>query len=144
MKEEKANKILKILSMIGGIYEIIFGILMIFFIVPLLNLMGLNILQIEYPIFTHTAGLLAVILGLILLFSAFNIKKFLNNIIFIILLRFIIQIVIIVNIFIIPTICIGLVLFGLIDLIFAILTIHFIKISGLSFNIIKNIKDGGS
>jgi len=144
MEEEKANRILKILSMIGGIYEIIFGILMIFFIVPLLNLMGLNILQLDYPIFAHTAGLLAIILGLILFFSAFNVKKFLNNIIFIMILRFIIQIIIIVNIFIIPTIGIGLFLFGLIDLIFAILTIYFIKTSRLSFNIFKNIKDGGS
>ena len=144
MVEEKANKILKILSMIGGIYEIFFGILMIFFIVPLLNLMGLNILHLDYPIFAHTAGLLAVILGLILFFSALNVKKFLNNIIFIIILRFTIQIVIIVNIFIIPMIGIGLFLFGLIDLIFAIFTIYFIKISRLSFNIFKNIKDEGS
>ena len=144
MEEEKANKILKILSMIGGIYEILFGILMIFFIVPLLNLMGLNILHLDYPIFAHTAGLLAIILGLILFFSAFNVKKFLNNIIFIIILRFTIQIVIIVNIFIIPMIGIGLFLFGLIDLTFAIFTIYFIKISKLSFNIFKNIKDEGS
>ncbi len=144
MEEEKANKILKILSMIGGIYEILFGILMIFLIVPLLNLMGLNILHLDYPIFAHTAGLLAIILGLILFFSAFNVKKFLNNIIFIIILRFTIQIVIIVNIFIIPMIGIGLFLFGLIDLTFAIFTIYFIKISKLSFNIFKNIKDEGS
>jgi len=144
MEEEKANKILKILSMIGGIYEILFGILMIFLIVPLLNLMGLNILHLDYPIFAHTAGLLAIILGLILFFSAFNVKKFLNNIIFIIILRFTIQIVIIVNIFIIPMIGIALFLFGLIDLTFAIFTIYFIKISKLSFNIFKNIKDEGS
>ncbi|MFX1492903.1 MAG: hypothetical protein ACFFBZ_01335 [Promethearchaeota archaeon] len=144
MEKEKANRILKILSMIGGIYEISFGILMIFFIVPLLNLMGLNIVQLDYPIFAHTAGLLAIILGFILFFSALNVKKFLNNILFIIILRFTIQIVIIVNIFILPAISIGLFLFGLIDLIFAILTIYFIKISSLSFNIFKNIKDGGN
>lgn len=130
--------------MIGGIYEIIFGILMIFFIVPLLNLIGLNILQLEYPIFSHTAGLLAIIIGSILLFSSFNIKKFLNNIIFIVILRFTIQIVIIVNIFFIPTIGLGLLSFGLIDLVFAICTIYFIKVSDLSFNIFKNLKDGGS
>ena len=57
-------KKLKLISLIGGIYEISFGLILIFFIVPLLNLLGLNLTQLEYPIFAHTAGLLAIIINL--------------------------------------------------------------------------------
>lgn len=133
-------KKLKLVSLIGGIYEIIFGFLLIFFIVPLLNLLGLNITKLDYPIFAHTAGLLAIIIGLMLSFSAYNVEKYLLNIILIIILRLIIQIVIYVNIVLIPTIGLGLLIFGLIDLIFALITIYLIKASNLPFNIFKIIR----
>ena len=133
-------KKLKLVSLIGGIYEIIFGFLLIFFIVPLLNLLGLNITRLDYPIFAHTAGLLAIIIGLMLSFSAYNVEKYLLNIILIIILRLIIQIVIYINIFLIPTIGLGLLIFGLIDLIFALITIYLIKTSNLPFNIFKLIR----
>ena len=138
--ENKNLKTLKIFSLIGGIYEIIFGVLMIFFIVPLLNMMGLDIIQLDFPMFSHTAGLLAIIIGLILLFSSQNVEKFLLNIILITVLRFAIQIVIYVNIFLIPTIAIGLFAFAMIDLVFAIITIYLIKTSGLFFNLFQIIK----
>jgi len=133
-------KKLKLVSLIGGIYEIIFGFLLIFFIIPLLNLLGLNITKLDYPIFAHTAGLLAIIIGLMLSFSAYNIEKYLLNIILIIILRLIIQIVIYVNIVLIPTIGLGLLIFGLIDLFFALITIYLIKTSNLQFNIFKIIR----
>ncbi len=133
-------KKLKLVSLIGGIYEIIFGFILIFFIMPLLNLLGLNITRLDYPIFAHTAGLLAIIIGLILSFSAYNVEKYLLNIILIIILRLIIQIVIFINIVLIPTIGLGLLIFGLIDLVFALLTIYLIKTSNLPFNIFKIIK----
>jgi len=133
-------KKLKLVSLIGGIYEIIFGFLLIFFIVPLLNLLGLNITKLDYPIFAHTAGLLAIIIGLMLSFSAYNVEKYLLNIILIIILCLIIQIVIYVNIVLIPTIGLGLLIFGLIDLIFALITIYLIKTSNLPFNIFKIIR----
>ncbi|MBD3193557.1 MAG: hypothetical protein GF317_00775 [Candidatus Lokiarchaeota archaeon] len=139
MKNKALNK-LKIISMIGGIYEILFGIMMIFFILPLLNLLGLNITSLDYPIFSQTAGLLAMILGLILFASSFNVERFQLNILLIILLRFMIQIILIYNTIIIPSLALGLVSFGLIDLIFALLTIVFIKKSKLSMNLLKVIK----
>ena len=139
MTNSKIKK-LKLVSLIGGIYEIIFGFLLIFFIIPLLNLLGLNLTKLDYPIFAHTAGLLAIIIGLILSFSAYNVEKYLLNIILIIILRLIIQIVIFVNIVLIPTIGLGLLIFGLIDLIFALITIYLIKTSNLPFNIFKIIK----
>ncbi len=137
MDEEKAKKFLKIFSMIGGFYEILFGFLMILYIVPLLNMLGANITQLDYPIFHQTGGLLAIIIGLILLFSSQNVEKYLLNVILITVLRFAIQIVIIVNMILIPDIAIGLLLFGLMDLIFAIITIYLIRVSKLSFNIFK-------
>ena len=140
MMENKHLKTLKVLSMIGGIYEITFGVLMIFFIVPLLNMMGLNITQLDIPMFSHTAGLLAVIIGLILLFSSQNVEKFLLNIVLIVILRFAIQIVIYVNVFLVPTIAIGLFMFAMIDLVFAVITIYLISASGLSLNLFKLIK----
>ncbi len=139
MTNSKIKK-LKLVSLIGGIYEIIFGFLLIFFIIPLLNLLGLNLTKLDYPIFAHTAGLLAIIIGLILSFSAYNVEKYLLNIILIIILRLIIQIVIFVNIVLIPTIGLGLLIFGLIDLIFALITIYLIKTSNLPFNIFNIIK----
>ena len=133
-------KKLKLVSLIVGIYEIMCGVLLIFFIIPLLNLLGLNITKLDYPIFAHTAGLLAIIIGLMLSFSAYNVEKYLLNIILIIILCLIIQIVIYVNIVLIPTIGLGLLIFGLIDLIFALITIYLIKTSNLPFNIFKIIR----
>ncbi|MFX0039541.1 MAG: hypothetical protein ACFFCY_09310 [Promethearchaeota archaeon] len=135
----KAKSFLKIFSLIGGIYEIIFGVLMIFFIIPLLNLLGANITQLEYPIFSQTGGLLAIILGLILTFSSLNIEKYMLNIILITVLRFTIQIIIIFNIIIIPEISVGLLLFGLMDIVFAIITIFLMRISKSPFNLFKII-----
>jgi len=143
MDEITAKNLLKNFSLIGGVYEIIFGSLMIFFIIPLLNILGINITQLEFPIFSQTGGLLAIILGLILLFSSLNIEKYLLNIIFITILRFAIQLIIIVNMIMIPEIALGLFLFGLIDLIFAIITIYLMKEASLSFNIFKEFKKGG-
>ena len=144
MDEIKARIWLKIISLIGGIYEISFGSLMIFFLVPLLNLLGASITQLQYPIFSQTAGLLAMILGLILLFSSLNVEKYSLNIIFITILRFTIQIILIINIVNIPEIAFGLFLFGVMDLIFAVITIYLMTKGNLSFNILKIIGEGGN
>ncbi|MFX1302432.1 MAG: hypothetical protein ACFE9X_03650 [Promethearchaeota archaeon] len=144
MEETKAKNLLKIFCLIGGLYEILFGCLMIFFLVPLLNLLGASITQLQFPIFSQTAGLLAIILGLILFFSSLNVKKYSLNIIFITILRFTIQIVIIINIINIPEIAFGLFLFGLMDLIFAIITIYLMVKGDLSLNILKIIQEGGN
>ncbi len=140
MEEKKAKKLLKIFSLIGGAYEILFGCLMIFLIVPLFNLLGANITQLDYPIFSQTGGLLSIFIGLILLFSSLNIEKYILNIILITILRFTVQIVLIVNIMLMPEIAIGLLLFGLMDIIFALITIYLMRIANLSFNIFKIIK----
>lgn len=140
MDENTAKKLLKIFSLIGGAYEVLFGVLMLFFIIPLLSLLGANITQLDFPIFSQTAGLLAIIIGLILSFSSLNIEKYLLNIIIITILRFAIQLIIIFNMIIMPEIGIGLLLFGLMDIVFAIITILLMRIANLSFNIFKVIQ----
>ena len=113
---------------------------MIFLIVPLFNFLGANITILDYPIFSQTGGLLSIFIGLFLLFSSLNIEKYILNIILITILRFTVQIVLIVNIILMPEIAIGLFLFGLMDLIFAIITIYLVRKANLSFNIMKIIK----
>jgi hypothetical protein len=140
MEKERAKELLKIFSLIGGFYEILFGFLMIFFLVSLLNLLGATLNHLEYPIFSQTAGLLAIILGLILSFSSINVEKYLLNILLITILRFAIQIIIILNMIYIPEIVFGLLLFGLVDLIFAIITIYLTRKAKLSLNIFKILK----
>jgi len=118
--------------------------MMIFFIIPLLNLLGLENVNITIPMFHQTAGLLAIILGLILSFSSLNIEKYLLNIVLIIYLRFLIQIILIINIFLIPEIALGLIFFGISDFIFAILSIYLIKVYNFNLNVIKIIQDRGN
>ncbi len=140
MDEIKAKGLLKIFCLIGGGYEVFFGILMIFLILPLFNLLGANITYIQFPIFSQTGGLLAIILGLILIFSSLNIDKYLLNIVLITVLRFAIQVIILINMIKIPEIAIGLLLFGLMDLVFAIITIYLMRKANLTFNIFKIVK----
>ncbi len=73
MDESRAKGLLKILSLIGGGYEVFFGFLMIFLILPLFNLLGATITSLQFPIFSQTGGLLAIILGLIDLIFAITI-----------------------------------------------------------------------
>ncbi|MFX1467767.1 MAG: hypothetical protein ACFFB8_03820 [Promethearchaeota archaeon] len=140
MDEIKAKGLLKIFCLIGGGYEVFFGILMIFLILPLFNLLGANITYIQFPIFSQTGGLLAIILGLILIFSSLNIDKYLLNIVLITVLRFAIQVIILINMIKIPEIATGLLLFGLMDLVLAIITIYLMRKANLPFNIFKIVK----
>ena len=120
------------------------GIMMIFFISPLLKLLGLDNVSINIPMFHQTSGLLAIILGLILSFSSLDVEKYLLNIVLIIYLRFLIQIILVINIFFIPQIAWGLIMFGIIDFILAIISIYLIKVSNFNLNIIKIIQDRGN
>jgi hypothetical protein len=117
------------------------GIAMIFFISPLLNLLGLDNVSINIPMFHQTAGLLAIILGLILFFSSLDVEKYLLNIVLIIYLRFLIQIILVINILLISQIAWGLIMFGVIDFIFAIISIYLIRVSHFNLNIIKIIQN---
>ncbi|MFX1501149.1 MAG: hypothetical protein ACFFDH_09330, partial [Promethearchaeota archaeon] len=76
---------------------------------------------------------------LILTCSSLDVEKYMFNIIAITYLRFAIQIVIIVNMFQIPAMALGLLLFGIMDLIFGIISIYLIKVNGFSLNIFNNI-----
>jgi len=135
------NKILKVFNLIGGIYEIIFGLIMILWIQPLLSLLGVSNPDINFPIFNQTAGLLAIIFGISLAISAVNIERYILIPILSIILRVAIQFVILPNIFVIPEMAVGLIIFAMIDLIFGIITIFLIiKIGYPIRKIFKNDK----
>ena len=126
------DRYLKGLLLFSVIYEIFFGIILIFFIEPLFKFFGILILPINYPIFSQVAGLLAICIGIILCYSVKDPEKFLINLLVSIGLRIALQVIIIVNIIMLPFMDTMLLMFGLIDLVLAILTLISIKVAGIS------------
>jgi len=116
-------KLLRWIILIGGTYEVIFGILMIFFIHPLLIMLGISNPIINFPIFNQTSGVLAITFGFLLIFSAFDIQRYLLIPIVSIGLRIAIQFVIFPNIPVIPEMAAGLAAFGVVDLVFGGITL---------------------
>ncbi len=125
-------KLLKTFTLIGGIYEILFGFLLLFFIVPLFTTLGVSNPDINFPIFNQTAGLLAIIFGILLAISSIDIERYLLIPVMSVVLRIAIQFVIFLNVPAIPEMTIGLIAFALIDLIFGILTVILIKKCGFN------------
>ena len=125
-------KIFKFIILIGGIYEIIFGLMLLFWIESLLTLLGVYFANINFPIFNQTAGLLAIIFGILLTTSSIDIERYLLIPVMSIILRFAIQFVIFSNISAIPEMTIGLIAFGIIDLVFGIITLIMLKKCGFS------------
>ncbi|MHA1266616.1 MAG: hypothetical protein ACTSRS_15375 [Candidatus Helarchaeota archaeon] len=126
-------KFLKWVILIGGFYEIIFGILLIFFIQPLLSILGVSNPEINFPIFNQTAGLLAITMGILLIATAFDIQRYLLIPLVSVGLRIAIQFIIFSNLTLIPEMTSGLVAFGVIDLVFGTLTLILIR-KGISSN----------
>ena len=131
-------KILKWINIIGGIYEIIFGVLLIFWIQDLLKLLGVFYVNINFPIFNQTAGLLAIIFGILLITSAIDVERYLLIPIVSIILRFAIQFVIFPNIPVIPEMTIGLISFAIVDLIFGVITLIMVKKCGFSIKTLSS------
>ncbi|MHA1271641.1 MAG: hypothetical protein ACTSPY_17750 [Candidatus Helarchaeota archaeon] len=137
-------RLLNVINIFGGLYEILFGFLLIFFIEPLIGFLGVANPTINFPIFNQTAGLLAVFIGILLILSSLDLKHYLLIPIIITFLRFSIQIVIFSNIFIYPEMTIGLIIFASVDLILGIITIILIKKCGFSFKAIFKSKYSNS
>ena len=113
---------IKIISIISGIYEVIFGLLLIFWIEPLLSIFGAGIPVINYPIFGQTTGLLSVIFGLLMIISFFEMETFYIIPLISIFYRIGLQFIIFLNIGAMQEIMSGLVFIAVIELIFAIIT----------------------
>jgi len=105
----------------GGIYEIGMGLVLIFFITGFFRFLGAE-KEINYLIFSRTAGTLAVCFGLLLLISARNPARYLAIILVSILLRVLIQFPILAGGLEIPNLALPLLGFGAFDLLFALLT----------------------
>jgi len=89
---------------------------------------------INFPIFNQTAGLLAIIFRVLLAISSIDIERYLLIPVVSILLRIAIQVIIFLNIPLIPEIAIGLIIFAMIDLTLEIFTIIVIKLCDLSIS----------
>ena len=120
-------KAFKWLNLIGGIYEICFGILMIFFIQPLLTMLGVSDPDINFPIFGQTEGLLAIIFGILLICSTIDVERYLLIPVISVVLRIAIQFVILPNIVVLPEMTVGLIAFAMIDLVFGVMTLVLMK-----------------
>ncbi len=116
-------KLLRKLLLFSGVYEIAFGMILIFFIEPLFTLFGiLPAHPITYPVFSHVSGMLAVSFGLILCFAAKEPEQNLFIAYISIALRVALQVIIIYNALSLTFMMVPLLSFGMIDLALAILT----------------------
>lgn len=126
------NKILKILLILGGIIEIAIGLL--FFILDLFfEQLGLD----NIPIFTQMAGIFIFCYGILLIYSNREIKKYLIIILLNILIRIVMVIFSLINIFDYPQFFLILLFAVPYDLLWSILMIIFLKKEGI---ILKNLE----
>jgi hypothetical protein len=120
--------ILKILLLIGGILEIIIGILFMFLDI-LFEKLGLE----NIPIFTQMAGTFLLCYGILLIYSIRDIEKFVIVLLVNILVRIIMVIFSIINSFEYLQFYIILIIAIPYDLLWSLLVIIFLKKEGLFF-----------
>jgi hypothetical protein len=121
-------KLLRFLLLLSGVYEIAFGIILMFFVQPLFSLLGILKFPFSYPVFSQVAGLLAICFGAILYYSARDPERYLFIPVISVALRIALQAIIIYNTVILPFMAAALLSFGMIDLALAILTLFAIKL----------------
>jgi hypothetical protein len=121
-----SKKIFKILLILGGIVEIVLGLL--FFILDLFfEQMGLE----NIPIFTQMAGTFLFCYGILLIYSSRDVQKFVIIPLVNILVRVIMVIFSVVNIFIYPQFLMILIFAVPYDLVWSIIMIIFLKKEGI-------------
>lgn len=128
MELMRSKNILKILLILGGIVEIVIGLL--FFILDLFfEQIGLE----NIPIFTQMAGTFLFCYGILLIYSARDVKKFVIIPLVNIIVRIIMVIFSLINLFIYPQFFIILIFAIPYDLVWSILMIIFLKKESLLF-----------
>ena len=125
-------KWLRLALIVGGGYEIIMGLVMIFLIQVFFPLLGAPE-KINYLIFPRTAGALAVCFGALLLAAARDPARYLVIPLASIVLRLVIQLPILAGCLEVPAVLFPLLGFGAFDLVFAVLTALALKASGLDW-----------
>jgi hypothetical protein len=115
--------LLRIVTIIGGIYEILIGIILVFWAEPFLNLLGASIIIINFPMFHQMAGLLLITFGILMIISFFELERFYIVPLMSVFLRLGMQFVIFLNLSNMPEIMNVMIIFAVIDIVFAIITI---------------------
>lgn len=129
---ERGLNFLKLVMRLGGGYEIIMGLVMIFFIGAFFRLLGAP-KQINYLMFPGSVGVLAICFGLLLIGAARDPQRYIIIPLVSVVLRILIQIPVIIGYFSMPEMTLPLVGFGAFDLVFAVLTLIAIKRSGIDW-----------
>jgi len=129
---ERRPNLLKWLLVIGGVYEMVMGLVMFFFIQGFFRLLGATE-PINYLIFARAMGTLAFSFGLLLMLSSRDPARYLLIALVSILLRLLIQFPIILGCIEVPEIRPLLLAFGATDLLFACLTGYAIRRAGLDW-----------
>jgi hypothetical protein len=131
------NKILKILLILGGIVEIAIGLL--FFILDLFfEQLGLD----NIPIFTQMAGIFLFCYGILLIYSTRDIKKYLIIPLLNIVIRIVMVIFSLINMFDYSQFILILLFAIPYDLLWSLLMIIFLKKEGMIFKNLR-INEGG-
>lgn len=121
--------LLRIVTIIGGIYETLIGIILVFLAEPFLSLLAGSIIIINYPMFHQMAGLLLITFGILMIISYFELERFYIIPLMSIFLRLGMQFVIFLNLWNMPEIMNVMIIFAVIDLVFAIVTlVLFLKV----------------
>ena len=121
--------LLRIVTIIGGIYETLIGIILVFFAEPFLSLLGGSSIIINFPMFHQMAGLLLITFGILMIISYFELERFYIIPLMSIFLRLGMQFVIFLNLWNMPEIMNVMIMFAVIDLVFAIVTlVLFLKV----------------
>ncbi len=131
------NKILKILLILGGIVEIGIGLLLL-----ILDFFFKQIGLENIPIFTQMAGTFMFCYGILLIYSARDIKKYLIIILLNILIRIVMVIFSLINIFAYPQFILILVFAIPYDLVWSLLMIIFLKQEDIFFEKVIIKKEG--
>ncbi|MFW9856512.1 MAG: hypothetical protein ACFFFG_15785 [Candidatus Thorarchaeota archaeon] len=123
--------LLKYLLVLNGVYEIVFGVILVFLIETLLSLSDLLKNPINYFIFPQVAGLLAICFGILLCYSARDPETYMIIPLVSIFLRISLQLILIYNSTLYPFMAVAFLIFGMLDLVLAFLTFLLIKMAGL-------------
>lgn len=115
--------LLRIVTIIGGIYETLIGIILVFWAEPFLSLLGGSSITVNFPMFHQMAGLLLITFGILMIISYFELERFYIVPLMSVFLRLGMQFVIFLNLSNMPEIMNGMIVFAVIDLVFAIITI---------------------
>lgn len=115
--------ILKILMYIGGIIEVLLGVVFLFFIDFVMSLIQIP----TFPLISQLAGIFALIYGILLLYATRDLEKYRIVPILNVILRFVMQVPLYLNMILFPQLSIILLVIVIYDLVWGISTLILLK-----------------